>query len=110
MDTKETELLVLQYPNVPSHTVEALYHYWVNGWQPGSFLTSMLTGDLYSAAARADHWNKNAIGHIVDFIVNHGPQGSWGSSELVHDWCKKGHYFQQFEKKRLMNILSTELV
>ena len=97
-----------QYPNVPSHTAEALANYWIRGWEPGSFLMHMLMGDLYGAAARADHWNKDALGHIAQMIVDVGPQGSWGSEYAVRNWIAKGDAFQRYEKQRLMEILKTE--
>lgn len=101
------DLKQLQYPNVPGHTVEALTNYWTHGFEPGGFLMSMLMGDLYLAAARADHWNKGAMGYIVDFIVNEAPHGSWGSEYVVKDWLAKGVAFKQHEKNRLVDILST---
>jgi hypothetical protein len=99
-----------EYPNVPSHTAETLANYWIRGWEPGGFLTSMLMGDLYLAAARADHWNKDALGHIANMIADVGPSGSYGSEYAVRDWLAKGASFQRFEKERMMKILSTEHV
>lgn len=98
------------YPNVPSHTAEALANYWIHGYEPGSFLMSMLMGDLYAAAARADHWNKDALGHIAQMIADVGPTGSWGSEYAVRDWIAKGPAFQRYEKQRLMDILKNDYV
>ena len=98
------------YPNVPSHTAEALANYWVRGWEPGGFLMSMLIGDLFAAAARADHWNKGAMGYIAQMIADVGPQGSWGSEYAVRNWIAKGDAFQRYEKQRVMDILKTEHV
>lgn len=97
----------LQYPNVPSHTIETLENYWRHGFEPGGFVTSVLCNDLYTAAMRADHWNKGALGHIVEYVINEAPEGSYGSAELVKDWCRKGVAFKQHEKNRLVDILST---
>ena len=102
MDPKD-----LMYPHVPSHTREALDNYFKHGWEPGGFTTSMLVGDLYGAAGRADHINKGAMGYIAEYIYNEAPEGSWGSIELVRDWCNKGKYFQRYEKTRVVDILST---
>ena len=96
-----------QYPNVPSHTAEALANYWIRGWEPGSFLMHMLMGDLYGAAARADHWNKDALGHIAQMIVDVGPQASWGSKAVYESWIRKEEAFQQYQKQRVVDILST---
>ncbi len=92
--------------NVPSHTVEALDRYWTHGYQPGSFLTALLCGDVYHAIGRADHWNKEALGHIVYYIVHHAPRGSYGSEELVQDWINHGVAFEQHQKNRVLDYLS----
>jgi hypothetical protein len=98
------------YPNVPSHTAEALANYWIRGWEPGSFLMSMLMGDLFTAAARADHWNKDALGHIAQMIIDVGPNGSWGSEYAVRSWLAKGDAFQRYEKQRMMDYLKKDHV
>jgi hypothetical protein len=105
MDTSD-----YNYPNVPSHTAEALANYWIHGYEPGGFLTSMLVGDLYRAAARADHWNKDAMGHIATMIAEVGPEGSWGNPDIVASWLNKGPAFQHYEKQRLMDILKKDHV
>ncbi len=107
MDPKDLDYVQLQYPNVPSHTLEALDNYWKHGWEPGSFLTAVLCNDLYTATVRADHWNKGALGYIVEYLINEAPHGSYGSVEIVKDWCRKGVAFKQHEKHRLVDILST---
>ena len=94
--------------NVPQHTVETLDRYWTHGYAPGSFLTTLLEGDVFNAIGRADHWNKEALGHIVYYIVHHAPRGSYGSKELVQDWINRGEMFQFYEKQRLVAILSEE--
>jgi hypothetical protein len=98
------------YPNVPSHTAEALANYWIRGWEPGGFLISMLMGDLFAAATRADHWNKDALGHIAQMIVDVGPHGSWGSEYAVRNWIAKGDAFQRYEKQRMMDYLKKDHV
>ena len=106
MDPNDIDMIQLQYPNVPSHTIEALENYWTRGWEPGSFLTAALSGDLYQAAARADKWNKDALGHIAVYIAREAPDGSWGSRNMVKDWCNRGDWFQRYEKQRVVDILS----
>lgn len=103
MDPKD-----LQYPNVPKHTREALEAYWKHGWEPGSFTTAMLANDLFTAAYKADHMNKSAMGHIVEYIINEGPSGSYGNYDTVKDWCNRGRAFQAYEKKRVLDILSND--
>jgi hypothetical protein len=108
MDPKDIEMMELQFPKVPRHTLEALDQYWRHGYQPGSFLLAVLYGDLFAAATRADKWNKDALGHIAVYVAHEAPRGSWGNEELVKDWCNRGKWFQHYERQRLVDILSTE--
>lgn len=93
--------------NIPSHTVEALDLYWKHGLAPGGFLTSLLEGDIYLAIRRADRWNKESLGHIVEYILHTAPLGSYGHTNLVQDWIKQGVAFEQHQKQRVFDILST---
>jgi len=92
---------------VPSHTIEALDRYWTHGYEPGSFLGMLLCGDVYNAVLRADRWNKQALGPIVEYIVRNAPRGSYGSVQLYQDWVNHGVAFQQHQKNRVVDILST---
>ncbi len=93
--------------NVPQHTIDALDRYWTHGYAPGSFLTILLTGNVFDAIGRADHMNKEALGHIVYYILHHAPRGSFGSPELVQDWINRGEMFQWHQKNRVVDYLST---
>ncbi len=93
--------------SVPQHTIDALNRYWTHGYSPGSFLSALLAGDIYNAIGRADFMNKEALGHIVYYIVHNAPRGSYGSPELVQDWINKGEMFQWHEKNRVVEYLST---
>ena len=85
---------------------ETLQNYWNHGYEPGGFTTAVLCNDLFGAAARADHWNRRNMAAIAEYIVNNAPFGSYGNAELVKDWLKKGHYFEAYQKQRVMDILS----
>lgn len=85
---------------------ETLQNYWNHGYEPGGFTTAVLCNDLFGAAARADHWNRHNMAAIAEYIVNNAPYGSYGNAELVKDWLKKGHYFEAYQKQRVMDILS----
>ena len=91
---------------VPIHTVEALDRYWTYGYGPGSFLTSLLCGNIYGSVVRADRWNKEALGHIVEYILRNAPPGSYGREDLVQDWINQGEMFQRYQKTRVMEYLS----
>lgn len=86
--------------------VEALQNYWNHGYEPGGFTTAVLCNDLFGAAARADHWNRRNLAAIVEYIANNAPYGSYGNPEIVKEWLKKGAYFQAYQKKRVIDILS----
>ena len=92
---------------VPEHTHEALQNYFNNGWEPGSFLMAVLRNDLIEASFRADHINRDNLANIAEWIYHNAPRGSWGSTEVVRDWLQGGVAFQQHQKQRLVDILST---
>lgn len=94
--------------DIPDHTHEALMNYFNNCWEPGSFLMAVLRNDLYGAATKADHINRDYLANIVTWIINNAPYGSYGDSETVNNWLNRGHYQQVYEKQRLIEILSTE--
>jgi hypothetical protein len=96
------------YDNIPQHTEEALMNYFNHCWEPGSFLMSVLTNDLYGAASRADTVNRPELAKITVWVINNAPYGSYGDHETVKNWLNKGHYQQVYEKQRLIKILSTE--
>jgi hypothetical protein len=96
------------YNDIPEHTKEALMNYFNHCWEPGSFLMSVLTNDLYGAASRADHINRQELAKIAMWVINEAPYGSYGDHETVKDWLNKGYFQQLYEKKLVMKILSTE--
>lgn len=98
------------YYKVPEHTQEALANYFIYKYEPGSFLTSVLCGDLYAAAARADHINRTALADIAKWIANNAPNGSWGSREAVQGWLQGNEYQQFFERKIVTKMLKEDFV
>jgi len=75
---------------IPQHTVEALDNYFLRGWQPGGFLTSILTNDLYGAVRSADYANKHVIYEIVQWLTLEPivPKDSWGHEKHVSNWLR----------------------
>lgn len=86
---------------------DAFQRYFDHGFEPGSFGTAVLCNDLASAVMAADHWNKTRLYGTVQWLYDHAPRGSWGSPEIVRDWLAKGVAFQQHQKQRVVDILST---
>ena len=66
---------------------QTLENYLMRGYEPGGFTTSVLANDLFSAVARADHWNKPAIAETVTAVLNTCPTHAVGSYETVEAWC-----------------------
>ena len=74
--------------SIPDHTKEALDNYFLKGYEPGWFLTSILTNDLYGAVRSADMQNRHAIYEIVKWLTTERnvPPGSWGTKDHVSNW------------------------
>jgi hypothetical protein len=72
----------------PEHTMEALDNYFLKGYPPGGFLTSILTNNLYGAVSSADNANKHVIFEIVKWLTTESrlPPTSWGCNENVIAW------------------------
>jgi len=70
------------------HTRRALEDYLLRGYEPGSFLTSVLSNNFVGAVTRADSENGKHLKEIAIWIVNNIPVGSWGNEERVYNWCK----------------------
>ena len=75
---------------IPKHTTEALDSYFLRGWEPGGFLTSILTNDLYGSIRSADYANKHVIYEIVQWLTLEPtvPKNSWGHAEHVSNWLR----------------------
>jgi hypothetical protein len=92
--------------HVPEHTQGALERYLTHGLEPGSFLTAVLTNDLFGAVNRADTWNSQSLADIVKWLYNEAPRGSFGDEELVKAWLNRGPAFEEFNKQLVVDILS----
>lgn len=101
------------YYDVPDHTKESLENYFFRGFEPGSFVTSVLANDLMGAVTRCDHINKNHIVDISKWVMHNAPHGSWGDMETVINWVqdkdnRRTMYTDAFEKKLAWATLSTQ--
>lgn len=74
---------------VPAHTQGVLIRYIENRYDPGSFLTAVLSNDLFGAVWRADRENLQALENICRFIYSDMPADSWGSPERVAGWLDR---------------------
>jgi hypothetical protein len=71
---------------VPAHMWDAVTGYYLHRYQPGSFLTALLSNDLMGAMGRADEENAARIKDWCTFLYNFTPAGSHGSPERVRAW------------------------
>lgn len=86
MDSKE-----LLESNLPDYMVESLNSY-VNERRPvGSFLSCVLSNDLFGALMRADETNALLLRDYARYIYNYMPAACWGSEKAVSDWLSVEH-------------------
>ena len=98
--------------SIPTHTMESLDSYFLRGWEPGGFLTSVLTNNLIGAVNSADSANRHAIYEIVKWLTKETriPLNSWGCTENVVDWLRdiggiRTKWVDKFEKKVIWETL-----
>jgi hypothetical protein len=66
---------------------DPLYNYLVHGFEPGSFWTSVLANDFMGAIQRSHPANDvPALKHVVGWIQDVFPQGSYGDYRSVRYW------------------------
>ena len=63
-----------------------LVDYVCTGNVSGSFMSALLTNNLYEAVHKADDTNKLQLVQLVDWIFNHLPVGSYGTFAEVRRW------------------------
>lgn len=95
---------------VPMHTRDSLERYIVNGITPGSFLTALLSNDLFDACARADNENQRAIFDIVKWLYNNAPSGCYGGSQQVREWKGTEFYEAQAAAREYFDKLDRGLI
>lgn len=71
---------------IPAYTKAALDRYINHRLAPGSFLTCVLSNDLFGAVGQADSENAVALADIVKHIYNEVPSNAWGSRDAVRNW------------------------
>ena len=98
--------------SIPNHTKEALDDYFFRGWEPGSFLTSILTNNLYGAVNSADYANKHVIYEIVQWLTLEPivPKDSWGTKDHVSNWLDniggiRTKFVEKIEKEYIWETL-----
>lgn len=74
---------------LPEHIMPALQRYIDHGYQPGSFLTSVLCNDLKGAISNADHMSLAGLPALVSYIYNNCPIECWGSEENMISYMQE---------------------
>ena len=85
-DTNETKAYEFRGMTIPVHMVEALERYIQKRIKPGSFLTAVLSNDLFGACGRADSDNAQILPAYAAYLYNEAPAACWGSVEKVQNW------------------------
>lgn len=73
---------------VPREYFEPIFNYLVHGYSPGSFFTSLLANDMFSAMARS-HPANSVIGlkNLTNWINSLELRNiAWGNYEVVKNW------------------------
>ena len=93
---------------------QSLENYLMYGYQPGGFLTAVLTNDLRLAVGRADSWNLTNLPRIVTEVLYKVPAVAQGNYSAVKNWCEdrdqyRTHYREQKEKEYTWRALKGEV-
>lgn len=94
------------YRGVPIEWQEILYNYFVNGFQPGSFFTSVLANDLIGAANHSHVMNTwSAITCTCKWINDSAPDEAYGSYNAIIHWLSLTAEKRRaiLEKKQLLS-------
>ena len=95
---------------IPDHAQESLTNYFLNGWEPGGFLSAMLAMDMQRALSSADTANRQVIWAIGHWIMHNAPGGSWGNYEAIEMWRndvagRRSKFAEKIRKKQMWDIL-----
>lgn len=69
--------------------IEAIVGYVERGWQPGDFLTAVITNNLSEAVGRADDDNLHNLPAFVAYFYNETPSACWGSRANMEAWLRR---------------------
>ena len=95
---------------VPDHAQESLANYFLNGWEPGGFLSAMLAMDMQRAISNADTANRQVMWAIGRWIIHDAPEGSWGDYAAIKMWCddvagRRSKFADKMHKKYMWTVL-----
>ena len=73
---------------IPPALIRGLERYREDHLPTGSFLRSVLCGELFEAALRADTQSNPQLATIALYVMREMPAASWGSREKVNAWLE----------------------
>lgn len=87
----------LQEYDVAREYAEPIYNYFVYGFGPGSFFTSLLANDATGAIMRSHPANDiGALKSLVLWLENSGTRGTaWGNYDIVDNWLRVTDSFRR---------------
>jgi hypothetical protein len=93
---------------------EGIENYLMYGFEPGGFLSALLTNNLWLASCRADHWNSQNLAQIAKTVFLNMPQGSIGDEKIVINWMNdkdgiRSRYARIKEKEYTFKALKGEI-
>ena len=71
---------------IPLALIRGLERYREDHLPTGSFLRSVLCGELFEAALRADAESSTVLAAVALHVMRELPADSWGSREKVNAW------------------------
>jgi len=83
-------LMKVHYDRLPDHMRESTRRYIEDGLDPGGFLSSIITNNLFEAVNRADDTNTELLKFWVNFFHSFAPAMCWGSREKYEAWLTSG--------------------
>jgi hypothetical protein len=75
---------------LPEYMREGVVRYVLHGIIPGTFLQSVIEGDLFMALRRADSRNAYILHEYGRFFFNHAPSQCFGSRGIIAEWSQMG--------------------
>lgn len=82
---------IADWTSITQECQESLYNYLVYGFEPGGFLTGVLTNDLYRATLSADFENRKRILHYVRLMRDYFPAECFGSPGKMSRWRRRNN-------------------
>ncbi len=89
----------IDYSLAPEHLRIGLRNYIESGYVPGSFLQSILKGDIHAAIKVADNSSLMQLRSLIIFIEEEFPEVAYGTPEKFNNWLKTHATFKLEARK-----------